>query len=81
VTALTRFSADQVGHDVVRNRYKYRITDIRMPERIFYVTIDAGQQRRKGVIQNIESWCALNSRRLPADGETIQIDLDEVRIS
>jgi hypothetical protein len=74
----TKFTAEQKGR-VDPDRWRYRITDVSMPDRFFYVTIRATQQLRPNVKDDIERWCALNSRKLPPDGETIHIDLDEVR--
>jgi hypothetical protein len=75
----TKFLAEELGR-IDPDHWKYRIKPAGLSDRSFCITITATQQTRPGVKQDIETWYALNSTKLPENGATIHINLDEVRI-
>ena len=49
--------------------------------RNFFVGITPTQNARRGVKLLIQIWCEQHRDKWPKDGETIPIDLDEVRVA
>lgn len=49
--------------------------------RRFMAVIPTTQKVRRAVENRIERWCELFSGRLPKDGGTVDVNLDEVQIS
>ena len=49
--------------------------------RNFFVGIAPTQNARHGVRVLIQTWCEQHRDKLPKDGETIAIDLDEVQVA
>ena len=49
--------------------------------RNFFVGITPTQNARHGVKVLIQTWCEQHRDKLPKDGETIAMDLDEVQVA
>jgi hypothetical protein len=49
--------------------------------RNFFVGITPAQNSRHGVKFLIQTWCAQQRDKLPKDGATITLDLDEVQVA
>jgi hypothetical protein len=47
--------------------------------RAFVGKLTRSQAARQGAERDIERWCELNPGKLPAEGGTVLIDLDEIR--
>jgi molybdenum cofactor biosynthesis enzyme MoaA len=47
--------------------------------RDFFVEITASQNTRKDVLEGIKQWCDSHFDKLPIDGKSIQVNLDEIR--
>lgn len=71
-----RFTAKQVSKPGEPDHVKYQVTQNDSPERTFYVTINASQQTRPTVKEDIEGWCSLQDK-LPENGKTVGADLNE----
>jgi hypothetical protein len=57
----------------------YRVKITGEANRDFFVEVDPSQNARDKVETGIQEWCERNFRKLPKDGGTIAIDLDENR--
>jgi hypothetical protein len=59
------------------NLAKHQVTQNDAPERTFYVTVTATQQSRPTAKEDMESWCASNLDKLPKNGGTAHVNLNE----
>jgi hypothetical protein len=71
-----KFTAKQVSKPGEPYQAKYQVTQNDSPERTFYVIINASQQTRPTVKEDIEGWCAIQDK-LPENGGTVDADLNE----